>query len=58
MSEQLTKEILAFENDHIWIHENFDALVKKYAEQWIAVKEHQVIATAPDFLTLLDKLLE
>ncbi|MBC8230360.1 hypothetical protein H8E77_12505 [bacterium] len=56
MAEQLTKEILAFESDYIWVHENFDALVKKYAEQWIAVKEHQVIATAPEFLTLLDKL--
>ena len=40
MAEQLTKEILAFESDYIWVHENFEVLVKKYAEQWIAVKEH------------------
>jgi len=34
MVEQLTKEILAFESGRIWVHENFDALVKKYAEQY------------------------
>ena len=56
MAEQLTKEILAFESDHIWVHENFDDLFEKYHDQWIGVKNHQVIASDPDLLRLRDKL--
>jgi len=56
MSNQLTKEILAFERDYIWIHENLDALLEKYPEQWIAVKYHQVIASDIDFFALRKKL--
>lgn len=56
MSDRLTKEILAFEKDHIWVHKNFEALFEKYAEQWIAVKDHQVIANDIDLFALRNKL--
>jgi len=56
MRSQLTKEILAFESDHIWVHENFDDLLKKYPDQWIAVKDHRVIASGPDLSELREKL--
>ena len=58
MTTQLSKEILAFESDHIWVYENFDNLFEKYADQWIGVKGHQVIASAPDLLELRNKLPE
>lgn len=58
MAEQLSKEILAFESDHIWVHENFDDLLKKYQDQWIGVKDHRVIASDPDLLGLRDKLAD
>lgn len=45
MTDQLTKEILAFESDHIWVDENFNDLLKKYQDQWIDVKNHQAIAS-------------
>lgn len=56
MGNQLSKEILAFESDHIWVHDNFDNLLKDYPEQWIGVKDHQVIASAPELSKLRDKL--
>ena len=56
MSTKISKKIRAFASDNIWVHENFDDLYKKYAEQWIAVKNHQVIASDVDFFTLKDKL--
>jgi len=56
MAEQLTKEILDFESDHIWVHEKFDDLFEKYADQWIGVKNHQVIASDPDLMVLRNKL--
>ncbi len=51
MTDQLTKEILAFESDHIWIDENFDNLLKEYQYQWIGAKNHQVIASQLPFLS-------
>lgn len=56
MAEDLRKEILAFESDHIWVHENLDELYKKYPNQWIGVKDHRVIASDPDLLGLRSKL--
>lgn len=56
MADQLSKEILAFESDHIWVHKNFDDLLKDYQDQWIGVKDHQVIASDPELLGLRDKL--
>lgn len=56
MKKQLSNELLAFEADHIWVNENLKTLLEQYTEQWIAVKNGQVIASAPDLAGLLSKL--
>lgn len=56
MNDQLTKELRAFEEDHIWVNEHLESLLSQYTEQWIAVKGGQVIATNPEFMSLLKKL--
>jgi len=56
MDDQLTNQLLAFEADHVWVHENLETLLGQYAEQWIAVKNGQVIASDPDLTGLISKL--
>jgi len=56
MNDQLTNDIRAFEADHVWINENLETLLEQYADQWIAVKNAQVIGSDPDFSGLLRKL--
>ncbi len=56
MSEQLTNMLLAFEADHTWINSNLDALLTQYTDQWVAVREGRVIASAPDLDSLLSGL--
>jgi len=56
MDEQLTNQLLAFEADHLWISKNLKVLLKKYANQWVAVKNGQVIASDPELTGLLPKL--
>jgi len=50
---RISEQLLAFEEDRTWIEENLEELLGKYPEQWIAVKNGQVIASAPDFESLL-----
>ncbi|MBI3329853.1 MAG: hypothetical protein HYZ81_24490 [Nitrospinae bacterium] len=56
MSNQRTDVLLAFETDHIWINEHLETLLEQYPDQWIGVKNGQVIACAPDLTNLLAKL--
>lgn len=56
MEDKLTNELLAFEDDHIWINKNMGILLDKYTDQWIAVKNGQVIASDPELAGLLHKL--
>ncbi len=56
MKEQLTKELRAFEADHMWVNENLVTLLEQYPDQWIAVKNGQVIASDPDLTDLLSQL--
>jgi hypothetical protein len=56
MREQLTDELLASEADYLWINENMDALLEKYLNQWIAVKNSRVIASDSDLDELISKL--
>jgi len=56
MNSQLINELLAFEADHIWISENLETLLAVYPDQWIAVKNGQVLASDPDLAGLLSKL--
>ena len=58
MSDQLTQELLSFEADHTWIHDHQKVLVKQYTDQWIAVKNEQVMASDPDLDGLLAKLAD
>jgi len=56
MNSQLTDELLSFEADHAWVNENLETLLEQYADQWIAVKNGQVLASDPDLAELLSKL--
>lgn len=58
MKEQLTDELLAFGADHVWVNENLETLLERYADQWIAVRNGQVIASDPDLPPLLSKLAD
>ena len=49
-------KLLAFEEDRVWISKNWETLLEKYPEEWIAVKENKVIARDPDLSRLLSKL--
>jgi hypothetical protein len=52
----LTNELLAFEENHAWVNENLKTLLKDYSDQWIGVKNSEVIASDPDLEILLSKL--
>ena len=56
MDQQVTKELRGFEADHVWINENLGVLVKQYSDQWIAVKNQQVVASDPEIEGLLKKV--
>ena len=56
MKEQLTDELLEFEADHVWINENLEALLERYTDQWIGVKDCQVLTSDPELEGLLPKL--
>ncbi len=56
MNKQMITYLHAFETDHVWISENKDALLKQFADQWIAVKNRQVIASDSELTELLAKL--
>jgi hypothetical protein len=58
MSNQWSKEIKAYAEDHKWIRDNLEALLDKYPEQWIAVKNQEVIASDVDLMLLREKLAE
>jgi len=51
-----SKELLAFAEDHVWVNRHMEVLIDRYAEQWIAVKNGQIIASAPDLTKLLSNL--
>jgi hypothetical protein len=56
MDENITQQLLDFENEHIWINENLPTLLGQYAGQWIAVKGGRVIANDPNLLNLISHL--
>jgi len=58
MSNQFSKELRAFADDHVWVSDYLESLLDKYAEQWIAVKNRRVIASDPDLMSLLGKLAD
>lgn len=45
-----------FADDHVWIDRNYEILLQKYPEQWIAVEKGKVIANDPDIHALREKL--
>ena len=45
-NEVLSQEMLQYENDLAWVIANYDDLIKKYAEKFIAVLDSKVIEHA------------
>jgi len=56
METRLSNGLITFEADHVWVSKNMGTLLEKYADQWIAVKNGQVIASDPDLTGLLNRL--
>ncbi len=56
MKEQLSDELLEFEADHVWLNENLEALLERYTDQWIGVRNRQVVTSDPELEGLLSKL--
>ena len=56
MNNQLTSVLLSFEADHVWVNENLETLLEQYVDQWIAIKNGQVLASDPDLTGLLSQL--
>jgi hypothetical protein len=56
MNEPQSRELLQFTADHVWIDQNRETLLKQYANQWVAVKDEQVIASDPELPGLLSRL--
>jgi hypothetical protein len=55
-ADSQSSDLLRFQADHVWIDQNREKLLKRYPDQWIAVRDRQVIASDPDFDGLLAKL--
>ncbi|MCS7061299.1 MAG: DUF5678 domain-containing protein [Anaerolineae bacterium] len=45
-----------FEREQQWIADHYAELVERYAEEWIAVKDQQVIAHSNDLTQLLNQV--
>jgi hypothetical protein len=58
MSNQFSKELRAFAEDHKWVKDNLASLLDKYAGQWIAVKNRRIIASDVDLMLLREKLAD
>lgn len=56
MINRFSKELQVFAQDHRWIRDHLESLLDKYAEQWVAVKNQQVIANDVDLILLREKL--
>ncbi len=56
MSSQLSRELHTLAEDHIWVSEHLESLLEEYAEQWIAVKNRQVISSDVDLMRLREKI--
>jgi ABC-type hemin transport system ATPase subunit len=56
MATELASMIREFEADHAWISDNLTALMARYEDQWIAVKNGRVIASSPDLDVLISTI--
>jgi hypothetical protein len=56
MNESSSRELRQFTADHQWIEGNRETLLEQYADQWIAVKDGQVIASDPELSNLRSRL--
>ena len=43
--------------DHDWVLENFDNLLSQFPDQWIAVRDRQVVAHSPTAAGLREAML-
>lgn len=56
MNDELSTKLKSFEDDHIWVQQNWERLLKEFSDQWIAVEGGRVIAGDPELDGLLAKL--
>ena len=53
---QILGELKSFENDSRWLRKNKNELRKEYKNQFVAVKDKDVIAAGADLKKLMQKL--
>lgn len=52
----MNTDMRLFEEDYIWIEDNRAQFIRRYPNQWIAVKDHRIIANNPNLEDLLRQL--
>lgn len=57
-TEEMTLQLGRFISDSNWVKDNYPDLIDKYAEQYIAVLDKEVIAYAPTMEKVLDSIDE
>jgi hypothetical protein len=56
MKANLQEQVLQFQADHAWVDQHWEMLLARYPDQWIAVRNGQVIASDPELEGLLTSM--
>ncbi len=56
MNAQRTEGLLAFAEDHVWVHDHRQSLLADYAGKWVAVEGKQVVDSDADPKALRSRL--
>ncbi len=55
-TKRFTKRKDSLEAEYVWIKEHVDELVRQYNDQWVAVKNRRVIASADEIMEVLSRV--
>ena len=58
MSDNLKAGLNQFADDIVWLHTHYDELIKKYNEEFVAIKNHNVVINDKDLNEFERKLRE
>lgn len=56
MSGNIIKEMIEYENNQFWYIKNYDDIVKKYSEKYIAIYDNKIIGSAENVKDLKDDI--
>ena len=58
MGADVTEKLRQFEADHAWVNENLEQFRAAYRDQWIAVKDGQVLDSDANLMALRGRLTD